>query len=752
MDTKLKKSSKVAKLIICLSILIPAILLVCLYPRMEKLLLEKQDAYKEDLTENSSETANDYYHANYSGITVRQDTVNYAVEAAYYLYGRLLQEEQGTAVDFNVLDYHGWINDYYTVNGESLYYVTYQAMDNRQANDTNITDIQLLKELDSRNFYLSKEDITTLAREYDIVCSLVMEFDDYGMISNIEFVGVEDVEYHANLYEVARNSVKQYSQNAAYYNTSHSQSLVDVNEMVPKNFRATFLIPQDSMFINQFNIDLDSYMHYFSNPENLYIDMGAPIVILVFLVIVAVVALILPFFKKLNTGWETLFCLPFEIICCLVVGVVAGVYLMFIGMCHTTVTEVGQVIGSVEILGYTLETGTIYGLLLAVNVLGWALCFGIEYTIVAHCRQFLCGPIYYFKHRILIVRFCGWIGNRFKRLYHFIVDIDMNKGLHRTIVKVVLVNFILSAGFCCLWFLGIVGVVIYTIALYVILRTHGRKIEIQYNSIIHATEQMADGELKISLNKELGVFAPLGAELEKVQEGFSKAVAEEAKSQSMKTELISNVSHDLKTPLTAIITYVNLLKQEGISEADRSKFIQTLDMKSQRLKALIEDLFEVSKAQSGNIQMNFMDVDVVNIMKQLRLEMEDKLADSDLTFRWKLPEEKVILNLDGQKTYRVFENLLSNALKYAMHGSRVYIDIVNGESEVEVVFKNISAVELGGEAERLTDRFVRGDSARATEGSGLGLAIVKSFVELQGGNFKIDIDGDLFKAIILWKK
>lgn len=220
----------------------------------------------------------------------------------------------------------------------------------------------------------------------------------------------------------------------------------------------------------------------------------------------------------------------------------------------------------------------------------------------------------------------------------------------------------------------------------------------------------------------------------------------------MKTELISNVSHDLKTPLTAIITYVNLLKQDDIPEETRKNYVNTLDMKSQRLKVLIEDLFEVSKAQSGNIQMNYMDVDVVNLMKQLRLEMEDKIADSDLVFRWNLPEEKVVLSLDGQRTYRVFENLLTNSLKYALSGSRVFIDVVNGEDAVEIVFKNTSAMEMPIDASQLTERFVRGEASRTSEGSGLGLAIVKNFVELQGGSFKIEIDGDLFKAIIVWKK
>ena len=220
----------------------------------------------------------------------------------------------------------------------------------------------------------------------------------------------------------------------------------------------------------------------------------------------------------------------------------------------------------------------------------------------------------------------------------------------------------------------------------------------------------------------------------------------------MKTELITNVSHDLKTPLTAIITYVDLLKKEDITEEERRSYVATLDQKSQRLKVLIEDLFEVSKANSGNISMNFMEVDVVNLMKQVRLEMEDKIAASGLIFRWNLPEEKIILSLDGQRTYRVFENLLNNILKYSMPNSRVYIDIVERNLEVQVVFKNMSAAELNFDAERLTERFVRGDESRKTEGSGLGLATVKSFVELQNGKVDVSVDGDLFKVTLAWQK
>ena len=240
-------------------------------------------------------------------------------------------------------------------------------------------------------------------------------------------------------------------------------------------------------------------------------------------------------------------------------------------------------------------------------------------------------------------------------------------------------------------------------------------------------------------------------ELNNIQKGFKAAVEEEVKSQRMKTELISNVSHDLKTPLTSIIAYVDLLKGEE-DEEKRKAYLETLERKSQRLKHLIEDLFEVSKATTGNINLNIMDVDISYLMKQVVLELDDKINEAGLDMRLSLPEEKVILPLDGQRTYRVFENLIINVVKYALPNSRVYIDIKEGRENVDVTIKNISADEITFNINEISDRFVRGDKSRNTEGSGLGLAIVKSFVELQGGKFHIEVDGDLFKAIINFKK
>lgn len=254
------------------------------------------------------------------------------------------------------------------------------------------------------------------------------------------------------------------------------------------------------------------------------------------------------------------------------------------------------------------------------------------------------------------------------------------------------------------------------------------------------------------MEKDLGFFNPIKDELGNIQTGFKKAVDEEVKSQKMKTELISNVSHDLKTPLTSIITYIDLLKDESITDENRKLYIDTLDRKSQRLQHLIEDLFEVSKANSGDVYLNIVNVDIVSLMKQTLLELDDKLADSSLIVKNNFSNEKIILPLDSQRTFRVFENLIINISKYAMPNSRVYIDILETDNKVNIMLKNMSASEIDFSVDDIMERFVRGDKSRNTEGSGLGLAIAKSFIELQGGKMNISVDGDLFKVTITFNK
>lgn len=303
-----------------------------------------------------------------------------------------------------------------------------------------------------------------------------------------------------------------------------------------------------------------------------------------------------------------------------------------------------------------------------------------------------------------------------------------------------------------MWGIGAILAVVYSTILFYVLANKYDKVMKDYQVLRKGTKRIAEGDLNTIITEDIGVFESMKEDLTQIRDGFKKAVDEEIKSQRMKTELITNVSHDLKTPLTAITTYVALLKKEDITDEERKEYVNTLERKALRLKVLIEDLFEVSKASSNNITLNLMNVDIVKLMKQVVVEHKEKYDEAGLELRWRTPEEKVELQLDSQKTYRIFENLFMNIQKYAMPHSRVYIDVENVESEVRIVIKNMSAEPLNIAGTELTERFVRGDASRNTEGSGLGLAIAKNFTEVQKGTFDVCVDGDLFKIILVWNK
>lgn len=354
----------------------------------------------------------------------------------------------------------------------------------------------------------------------------------------------------------------------------------------------------------------------------------------------------------------------------------------------------------------------------------------------------------YIRQKSICYRIFPYTKKKFMEFYKELEHFELTQNAGKLICKIVIINGIALFIICCLPFVGFVLAAIYSLLLYYVLKKYISGLQKKYSILLKATNEIAEGNLNADITEDLGVFEPFKPQVIRIQNGFRKAVEEEVKSQRMKTELITNVSHDLKTPLTAIITYINLMKDEKLTEEKRKEYLDTLERKSLRLKVLIEDLFEVSKANSQNITLDIMDVDIINLLKQVSVEMSDKLTEKELEVRMDLPEEKIILPLDSQKTYRIFENLFGNVAKYALPGTRVYVQCSNTEEGISVVLKNITAQEIQVSAEELTERFVRGDASRNTEGSGLGLAIAKSFTELQGGVFKIDVDGDLFKVIV----
>ena len=227
-----------------------------------------------------------------------------------------------------------------------------------------------------------------------------------------------------------------------------------------------------------------------------------------------------------------------------------------------------------------------------------------------------------------------------------------------------------------------------------------------------------------------------------------KSLEKVSRSDQLRVDLITNVSHDLKTPLTSIINYVDLLKRENLTDPQVQEYLRILDEKSQRLKVLTEDVVEASKASTGNIKFEMNDIDFVEMVQQVIGEFEEKFQEKNLTMMVHFTDEPSIIYADGQKMWRVLENVFGNVVKYAMEGTRVYAEISNSNKKVVFSLKNISAQPLNFSADELTERFIRGDVARNTEGSGLGLSIAKSLTELQGGEFKLYLDGDLFKVMI----
>lgn len=276
---------------------------------------------------------------------------------------------------------------------------------------------------------------------------------------------------------------------------------------------------------------------------------------------------------------------------------------------------------------------------------------------------------------------------------------------------------------------------------------------IQCQELYRCAEAMSEGDIdrKVDTSHMIWAFKAHGSHLNRMGEAVSKAVDARMRSEHLKTELITNVSHDIKTPLTSIINYVDLLEKDNLDAATQAEYIEVLSRQSARLKKLIEDLVEASKASTGNIQMNFSSLDANMLLEQAVAEYEDKLAAQGLRMVFKKSEGAALITADGQQLWRVFDNLLSNIRKYAMPKTRVYASVRTDNRHVLIEFKNISREELDISSEELMERFVRGDSSRNTEGSGLGLSIAKSLCTLMGAEFSLDIDGDLFKATICFE-
>lgn len=478
---------------------------------------------------------------------------------------------------------------------------------------------------------------------------------------------------------------------------------------------------------------------------------------------VLLVAFFLPCIPKVGRYEGKLFHMPFELAVILGISALGIGYSAFAELVHWSFENYHP---SVNIMWNTIS-------MLGINWIIWFCLLGVFFCVAESLRLIFTDRRNYWKEHTIAGMLIYWVkknreevqekGHLLKKAwkdirefihhqYEAILQMDLRDKGNKGIIRIVILNFLLLLVVKLFSYsIGLIPLIVYSIILFFVMKKVLNGIKKKYQLLLKSTNQLAEGQLDLPIEGDVGIFRPIQDELKKIQSGFKKAVDEEVKNERMKTELVTNVSHDLRTPLTAIITYIDLLKNEK-DEEKRKEYTEVLERKSLRLKALIEDLFEMSKAASKTIQMNYMKVDLVGLIRQAELENEEKIREAHLEFRWKLPEDKVVLWLDSEKTYRIFENLIVNITKYAMPHTRVYIEMNERPDDVQIFMKNVSAGELNFNTEEITDRFVRGDSSRNTEGSGLGLAIAKSFAQLQHGNLNITTEADLFKAEIILPK
>ena len=720
MVTKLKNSRKFAVVVMSFVVLVCTMIMIGSYPIFER-----------NMSGEITETVQNEELGNLS---------DELLEGVYFLYNQAYEQvEQSELVSYLDMD------DFLLLRK----YMDYEIFD-----------------FDG-NALLDKEDsakVKKLVRsdtKYAFHVSII--FNEDGNLQDVQVDGSALDEQNAYYLE---ESI--YRMQSADEGESSYESLEYSYELFPKNVKVIYGMSEEQ---------LKEYMETSSGSGWEYaINLSNDRLYLNYEWVLALVAIIFGVLIAANKGWKLhewkLFRAPLE--------VVLLVWFIAIGNERSYAWQVwsainngpGYIISSNERFVSTLS----YTMQMVLNAGMWMILFGIALWGGACLQEMFVLKKSYWRERTVCAKIYQWsksgneqygdkvkqgaseavgsfqrvwkkIKGHFHKVYDEFLHMDLQENTNKMIIKALVINFFLLLLITCLWFYGIFALILYSIVLFLILRKYSQDVKKKYALLLEATNLLADGNLDAPIEGDLGIFNPMKVEIQKIQKGFQKAVQEEVKSERMKTELITNVSHDLKTPLTAIITYVDLMKSEEDPEK-RKEYLEVLEKKSLRLKVMIEDLFEISKATSKSVTMNFMKVDIVGLLKQVGLECDEKIKAANLDFRWNLPEGKVVMLLDSQKTYRIFENLIVNITKYAMPHTRVYIELIDEGSHVSVSMKNVSASELNFNTDEITDRFVRGDVSRNTEGSGLGLAIAKSFTELQYGTLKISTDADLFKVVI----
>ncbi len=574
----------------------------------------------------------------------------------------------------------------------------------RDENDTDISEIEY-------NFYTIKNyDILIITQEGDIITNV-------GRTTNTDTV----------------SKIKDYILSKKFFwvydlkNINTNIDKLQYNEIVYNGFSKI----QKSNYeiytaLREENGEMHTYNALYSLTYNTYQYAFASIIISSTLLIICIVYIVISIGHK--KGQDEIYTygidkIPYEIICTGAIILLAiEIFVLIIAL-----KFIGNMANKFE-----LDSGITISIFM--GIVGYATLTTWAVTTIRRIKAHV------FWKNTIIYNFCKFtLGGLFEN-FNKTIKLAMQYG------GFIIISIILSM---LIQEISIIGVLILLAFWYYVFKKMLNNTN-QISKIRQKISKIYHGDIDEVLYEEefTGELKQIAKELNDISGGLSNAIDEKMKSERLKTELITNVSHDIKTPLTSIINYVDLMKKEEIDNEKVQEYLQILDNKSQRLKKLTEDLVEASKASSGNIQLNIERLNVKELVKQVRGEFEEKFEKRGLEIIETLPEEEIYIEADSRYMYRVMENMYVNISKYALENSRVYVDIKKEKEKAIIELKNISQDKLNISVDELMQRFVRGDSARTTEGSGLGISIAKSLTELQKGKFDIYLDGDLFKVVI----
>lgn len=586
---------------------------------------------------------------------------------------------------------------------------------------------------DEKIFFRNKDNIEILDESlikstYEFYIDF--EFDANGVLKINKILGADK-----NSYEYSLNG------------KNIPKSEVEIKEI--KNIRYIFAYPKN--IINAGEVErIKSY--YYEDNVNMFLLIYLGIIAVAFIML----ALIIPFrYSKNIIGVRVINKIYIEIMA-LITIISLGTIPLYSYFVQDTL-QYHQAKGFLKKILFIKNPQPIIDFVHIVYIMLFAY---IIFAMVVYIKNIIkIGFVNSIKEKSIVFKIGKKIYNLLKRVKNYIViklrvlsEIDFADENKKRFALILALNFLILVIISCAWVFAFIPLAIYTITLFIFITKKYKQYKDNYNKLTKAIDEIGKSNLNIAIEEDIKPFNELKDKLCNLDKDFSEAVKSEIKSNNMKTELISNVSHDLKTPLTSIVSYVDLLKNEDLSEETRRQYLDILDRKSLRLTELIENLFEVSRASSGNIELKYDYIDVVELLKQSILEFEDRFKEKNLDLRISFSEDKIVLRLDGQRMFRVFENLLANISKYSMNNSRVYINVDEQDDKVRIILKNMAEHELNFKSDEIVERFVRGDKSRHTDGSGLGLAIAKSFIEAQNGHLNIEVDGDLFKTIISFDK